>query len=193
MSSTVLLERIWRSDLLDSTERFRLEQSNDGFRLSGTVSIDRRGAHVGITYEVDNTTDWRTRRAVIRIPDVQVEFDVTVEGSASWSINGRRRSDLRGCIDIDLGWTPATNTLPIRRTRAPIGSPTEVRAAWLQWPELDFIAATQTYTKQDEGTWLYESGDFSAVLEVDPHGAVVTYGDPPIWYSVSGHPGGEEA
>lgn len=188
-----IVERVWRSDLLGSTEHFRLLEMEDGHRLSGTVTIAGESGQEGITYEVDTQADWLTRRAQIQIPEMAIEFNVGADGSGKWWIDGQVRSDLEGCTDIDLGWTPATNTLPIRRAAAKFGRPTEIKAAWLRWPELTFVAATQTYTQLDETTWRYEHAGFNAVLEVDPRGVVISYGDPPIWYSSSFHSPDEES
>jgi len=38
----------------------------------------------------------------------------------------RERTDLAGCSDVDLGWTPATNILPIRRTGLVVGGSTTI-------------------------------------------------------------------
>jgi hypothetical protein len=51
----------------------------------------------------------------------------------------------------------------------------------LKWSELVFMPAEQTYTRRGEGMFTYSSGDFTADLDVDQHGVVVTYGQPPIW------------
>ena len=40
-----------------------------------------------------------------------------------------------GSVDIDLGWTPATNTLPIRRLHFKSGIPVTTRVGWLKWSE----------------------------------------------------------
>lgn len=96
-------------------------------------------------------------------------------------VDGERRIDLDGCADIDLGWTPATNTIPIRRLDFEGRNAATIRAAWFKWSELQFIATDQTYTRTGKTTWQYASGNFSAELLVDDHGVVLRYGNPPIW------------
>src|SRR5205814_2718699 len=56
---------------------------------------------------------------------------------------------VRGCLDVDLGITPSTNTLPIRRLGLAVGQAKEVRAAWIVFPELEVRLLTQTYTRLD--------------------------------------------
>ena len=86
---------------------------------------------------------------------------------------------VRGCIDVDLGFSPVTNTLPIRRLALPVGGEAAVRAAWLRFPELEFVPLEQVYRRLAAERYLYESagGRFRAELEVDAWGLVTRYGD----------------
>ena len=179
----VLAGRTWRSEELESIERFQLVETPTGHLLAGETQITRHYEPVRIRYEVEVDAGWRTTSARIRIPDLDLDLDITVDGEAKWSVNDRHLADLDDCVDIDLGWTPATNTLPIRRSRSGIEIPFTTRAAWLQWPELWFSPANQTYVKRTDHRWTYVHRDFSADLTVDDQCVVITYGEPPIWQS----------
>jgi hypothetical protein len=87
-------------------------------------------------------------------------------------------------VDVDLGFTPATNTLPIRRLRLAVGQRAEIEAAWLVWPELQVRPARQTYTRLGEDRYRYQQGDFDAELLVDEHGLVREYQG--LWRAVAG-------
>ena len=76
-----------------------------------------------------------------------------------------------------LGCSPSTNTLPIRRLRLAIGKAHTIQAAWIRFPELDVVKSAQTYTRLDEFTYRYASGDFAAELTVDDDGLVAAYAD----------------
>lgn len=179
--SEVLVERIWESDLLDSREEFALSSFDGGYELTGRTLIVHDGVRVEISYRVETASDWTTRSASVEIPALAVSHEVTVPKPGRWLVDGERRTDLDGCVDIDLGWTPATNTLPIRRLQLENGGTATIQAAWLKWSELQFIAADQTYTRTGGTTWQYTSGNFSAELLVDDQNVVLRYGDPPIW------------
>ena len=86
-------------------------------------------------------------------------------------------AELRGCTDIDLGCSPATNSLPIRRLRLAVGTSHTIKAAWVRFPELDVVAGAQTYTRVDEFTYRYASGTFEADLTVDDEGLVTSYAE----------------
>lgn len=179
-----LVERVWESDLLDSRETFTLAAGADGYELAGTTLIMHDDVRVEITFRVDVASHWSTRNATIDIPALARNHRVEVPEPGTWVIDGERRTDLDGCTDIDLGWTPATNTIPIRRLQLEGRDSATIRAAWLKWSELQFIATDQSYTRIDNTKWRYASGNFTADLLVDDHGVVLTYGDPPIWQTI---------
>jgi hypothetical protein len=177
----ILVERVWESELLDSREEFVLSSVDGGYELTGKTLIVHDGVRVEISYQVETASNWATRSASVEIPALAVSHEVTVLKPGHWLVDGERRRDLDRCTDIDLGWTPATNTIPIRRLQLESRDSATIRAAWLKWSELQFIASDQTYTKIGDSTWRYASGDFSAELQVDDHAVVSQYGDPPIW------------
>jgi hypothetical protein len=96
-----------------------------------------------------------------------------------WTRDGHEQPQVAGAVDVDLGFTPATNTLPIRRLTLPVGGAAPVRAAWLRFPELELVPLDQVYTHEAEERYVYESdgGRFRATLEVDAAGLVLRYGD----------------
>jgi hypothetical protein len=88
-------------------------------------------------------------------------------------------------VDIDLGFSPSTNLLPIRRLALNVGEEAEVRAAWLPFPSLVFEVLPQVYRREGERTYRYESrgGAFVRVLEVNAVGFVTSY--PGLWQAES--------
>jgi hypothetical protein len=88
-------------------------------------------------------------------------------------------------VDIDLGFSPSTNLLPIRRLKLAVGEEAEVRAAWLSFPSLRFELLSQMYRREAERTYRYESGGgtFVRTLEVNAAGLVTSY--PGLWQAES--------
>ena len=72
---------------------------------------------------------------------------------------------------------PSTNTLPIRRLRLGVGASKTIQAAWVRFPALTVEKARQTYTRLDEFTYRYASGDFEAELVVDDDGVEGQYAE----------------
>jgi hypothetical protein len=90
---------------------------------------------------------------------------------------------LDGATDLDLEFTPLTNTLAIKRLDLAIGESADLVAAWVRFPKLTVEPLPQRYTRFSESIYRYESEGFSAEVEVDDLGFVVRYGD--IWERVA--------
>jgi hypothetical protein len=111
----------------------------------------------------------------------EVDVEIAVDAARIWRLNGQPCPDVQGCDDIDLSFSPATNLLPIRRTRLDIGARLAVRAAWLRFPDPRLEALEQTYERLAESRYRYESahGGFVALLETNAAGFVTQY--PGLW------------
>ena len=93
------------------------------------------------------------------------------------------RADLGDALDCDLGLSPLTNVMPIRRDdlHARPGS-SEIAVAWISVPELTVHAARQRYTHVRPGVVRFQSLDgefagFEAELELDRDGLATLYPD----------------
>jgi hypothetical protein len=85
---------------------------------------------------------------------------------------------LETALDVDLGGSPLTNTLPVRRLdllTAPPGTRHRVTVAWVLVPTLEVLAAEQFYAAAGPRKVRFASGDFTAELAVDDDGFVVSY------------------
>lgn len=181
---------LWRNDELDSAERFTGRQTADGWRLEGLVVLPVDGEPAAIRYGVDLDAGWRTRRADVAVEaaggDRTIAFAIDAEGR--WAVEGAPAGPLDGCVDVDLAFTPATNTLQIRRLGLQVGESRRLPVAWLRFPELTVEKLTQTYTRLAPDRWSYGDADFTAELVVDPGGYVLRYGDD-LWTAVAHRPG----
>ena len=186
---TVLWQRVDGPGL----EHCRLTASKDGWDLTGEAILSLDGDPARAHYLVRLNPDWTTRsvrvdawRGSERAP---LELNLTVDEGRNWRLEridhsrhvrrDRREvvSALTGLVDVDLGFTPATNTLPIRRLVPVVGAAIEVTAAWVRFPELTVEPLPQRYVRLDERRYRYESGGgaFVAELAVDDLGLVVRY------------------
>jgi hypothetical protein len=87
-------------------------------------------------------------------------------------------SKLREALDVDLSFSPLTNTLPIRRLNlldAPVGTSRTVQVAWILLPSLEVIDSSQTYRVIGDHQLRFTSGDFGADIDVDDQGYVLRY------------------
>ena len=168
-----------RSDEVATDEHCTLTLRDGGLSLVGTVLGAEGGVPVRIEYRALADGDGLTTAAHVR--DLR-GFDARTialerDAKGNWSVDGERVRALKGCTDVDLGCSPSTNTLPIRRLRLAIGASRTIQAAWVRFPELTIVKAAQTYARLDEFTYRYSSGDFAAELTVDDDGLVASYAE----------------
>lgn len=166
-----------RSDEVETDEHCTLALRDSGLSLVGTVLGSEAGQPVRIEYRVLADRSGTTTAAHVRDLRGFETRTVVLERSAkgAWTVNGTSARGLKGCTDVDLGCSPSTNTLPIRRLRLAVGAATTIQAAWVRFPELKVVKAAQTYTRLDEFTYRYASGSFEAELTVDDDGLVTSY------------------
>ena len=166
-----------RSDEVETDEHLTMTLRDAGLSLVGTVLGAEAGAPLRIEYRVMTDGAGMTTAAHVRDLRGFSQRVLTLERSAkgSWSVDGKLDRALKGCTDVDLGCSPSTNTLPIRRLRLAIGASATIGAAWVRFPELAVQRAAQTYTRLGELAYRYESGTFAAELTVDDDGLVVSY------------------
>jgi hypothetical protein len=153
--------------------------------LAGTALLVHEARPCKLEYEIDCDDSWQTQSALVWGSVGGTPFNLRVERIAErWTLNDEIVSALDGCIDIDLGFSPSTNLLPIRRLELDVGQDARVRAAWVRFPQLVVEVLEQTYTRTSERVYHYESasGAFKRDLTVDATGFVVDY--PGIWRAV---------
>jgi uncharacterized protein len=170
----------WRRIGHPGTERLDLWRSPQGWMLDGAVeAFDTELFRV--SYRVRCTPGWETVGAAIQVVahGSQRSLDLAFDRNAGWSTNGDQAPGLGSCTDIDLGVTPSTNTLPIRRLQLEVGATERILAAWVRFPGLDVTASEQRYTRLSDRRYLYESATFRAEVEVDDLDLVTTYAG--IW------------
>lgn len=176
---------VWRRLDLPGHDTAALLRDPDGWRLSGVAVLVESNQPCRLDYEITCNPNWLTRQCSVRgyIGATTVALDVSRNSAGEWTVGGAPATALSGCDDIDLGFSPATNLLPIRRLGLAVGARAEVRAAWIRFPELTAEVLEQAYTRLTPDHYLYESagGAFRRELVVDEDGFVLDY--PDLWRS----------
>lgn len=179
MTETIL----WRRLDLPGHEAAALAPSTEGWLLSGTAVFAESGRPCRLDYAIRCDQAFVTRHCTVSgiVGTARVRLDVERAPDGAWSVNGAGAPALAGCIDVDLGFSPSTNLLPIRRLALAVGTSAPVRAAWVRFPELTVEILEQSYTRVSTDRYLYESdgGNFRRELTVDDTGFVLLY--PGLW------------
>ena len=174
---------LWRRLDVPGHESARLAREASGWRLDGSAVFAHEGRPCRLSYAIVCDVLWRTLSADVAgwIGDRVIDVALTVEGERGWRANGVARPDLAGCVDVDLNFSPSTNTLPIRRLGLAVGSEAPVHAAWLRFPDLTLERLDQVYRRAGATTYAYASrgAAFTAEIEVNDVGLVTRY--PGAW------------
>lgn len=180
----------WQRTDAPGAELFRLARTADGARLTGTILAAPKGAPLHVEYVIDCGPSFETRAVSVVMEDEagRRALALQAEPPGVWLRDGHEVPVLAGCVDVDLGLSPSTNTLPIRRLgllELPPGAAREVTAAWIGFPDLELAALPQRYTRLDGRRFRYEglASGFTTEIEVDEEGFVVEY--PPAWRRVA--------
>ena len=168
----------WRqSGTVEADEHCRLDVRASGVSLEGTVLGAQEGTPIRARYQVIAGRDGLTTTVRVRIQRGLIRRGTILERASDgrWAVDGVDAPHLDGCTDVDLGCSPATNTLPLRRLGLEVGASRTIRAAWVRFPELTVAAADQSYTRLGEHRYRYASGGYAAELTVDDLRLVTSY------------------
>jgi uncharacterized protein len=174
---------LWRRLDLPGHEIARLEPLDDGWKLFGTAIFAHQRDPSQLDYVVICDGTWRTKSAKVKgvVGRREIDVTVTVDTNRRWHLGRTECISVEGSLDIDLGFSPSTNLLPIRRLELAVGDEAEVRAAWLPFPSFELEPIVQVYRRVSEKTYRYESdgGNFTRTLDVNDAGFVTRY--PGLW------------
>jgi hypothetical protein len=174
---------LWRRLDTPGHDACRLEQGPSGWKLQGMAIFVEQGTPVSLDYLLECDPAWRSARGRVRgwIGPRDVELDVARSVAGVWSLNGTLLEGLESCLDLDFGFTPATNLSQLCRIALQIGQSTDVPVAWLDAAAGTLALLPQRYERRSATTYWYESPTtgYSGLLEVEPDGFVRRY--PELW------------
>lgn len=179
----------WQRLDTSGSEGALLEEKKDRWLLSGSATFMEEQQPCCLNYAITCTLDWRTLAVDVtgHIGAHKQVIKIKVHND-SWVLNGKLQPQLNGCLDIDLGFSPATNLLPIKRLALAIGESRTVTAAWLRFPSMTLVPLNQIYTRETVTRYRYESpeNNFISAVETNGHGFVTSY--PGLWEAIGSTP-----
>ena len=168
----------WRKLDHPGHDSCRLFQLSKGWSLSGAAVFCEDGRPCHFHYEVVTDAVWRTRRASVTGYLGNRSIDLRINAARNdWKVDGEVQHSLAGCLDVDLGFTPATNLLVLRRLSLKVGQRAEAPAAYLSFPRMRFVKLPQIYHRTGRTEYEYEAPtvEYAGTLQVAPSGAIVQY------------------
>lgn len=174
---------VWRRLDAPGHDACRLTGNGREWRIEGTAIFVVSGAHVHLAYEVKCDRGWKTREGTVRGWFGQKSVDLVARRTDNnqWALNGSRVPGLEDCVDLDLGFTPATNLLQLRRLALADGEAMDDPVAWLNVNDGTLSLLRQRYERRSSDSYWYEAPrfEYSAMIEVDESGFPKRY--PDLW------------
>ena len=176
---------LWRCFAFPGHEVCHMSAKDSRWHLEGTALFSHEQRPCRLDYQISCDSAWRTLSARVEgwLGNTIVSIHMRTDPTHHWWLNEVEQPEVMGCIDLDLNFSPSTNTLPIRRLDLAVGCTANVNAAWLRFPSFRLEPLPQQYRRLGETAYRYESagGQFVANLEVNRSGFVVNY--PGLWQS----------
>jgi uncharacterized protein len=181
-----LQQALWQRLDVPGHDACRLVERASGWLLQGNAVFLEENAPASLSYEVSCDPHWICQNARVhgfhggRSLDLQIARD----GAGRFTLNGVR-SELPAALDLDLGFTPATNLIALRRLDLRVCHAADAPAAWLDLGADSLGLLEQRYERLGPNHYWYEAPrvPYAATLEVSAAGFIRSY--PRLWQLVS--------
>lgn len=144
-----------------------------------TLATDERWATLSLEIQTEGAGWARSLRLTRKSTRDEWKVRASETGSLAGSpAGGEYPERIVDALDVDIAFSPLTNTLPIRRLdllKQPVGSEFELNVAFVELPSLAVINNTQRYAVAGAGQIGYRSGDYRVRIAVDSEGFVTDY------------------
>jgi uncharacterized protein len=173
---------LWRRLDAPGHDACRLVRRGNGYALTGASVFKSEAGPAALRYAIECDDAWRTTGGAVQgwIGAHDIDFRFVRSGEDAWLLNDLAVR-LEGCVDLDFGFTPATNLPTLHRIALAVGDAVDFPVAWFDVERGALAALPQHYARRSEGSYWYESPsfDYRALLEVTPVGFVEKY--PELW------------
>jgi hypothetical protein len=176
----------WRRLDIPGTDACELVELESGWRLTGLAEFGSGERAARLAYVAECDRGWRTLRGSVHgaAGPRAIALDIRRTGEGEWRLGEDRVTGFDGLVDLDLGFTPATNLFPLRRLALRPGESADVEAAWLDDERWRFSRLPQRYERRNMDAYWYESpsNGYAALLTVTADGFVRRY--PGLWEAI---------
>jgi hypothetical protein len=143
---------------------------NEGWTANGVLGSEN--AH----YVIRMSAMWVVQQFLLFRDMDEPDLWLATDGHGRWGeMNGEHRTELDGCIDIDLQGTPFTNSILTHRLPLHVGHSSTQNVITVDTETLGVTVAPQMYTRVDTHRWQYISLAQNKTVEVvvDEFGFVI--------------------
>jgi hypothetical protein len=174
---------LWRRLDTAGHDACRLVEEAGGWRLDGAAVFRYNGLAARLDYQVTCDRAWVSQQGRVRgwVGNRSVAVDILRRSDGVWTMDGAAVPAVAGCVDLDFGFTPATNLFQLARLSLAEGQGADVPVAWLDVEVTSLGLLPQRYERRSATTYWYlaPTAGYQGLLEVTPVGFVRIY--PGLW------------
>lgn len=187
-SAPILEVVTWRRLDTPGVDTAYLSQLPDGWQLRGTTAFLDDRIPCALNYAVRCDSGWRAQSLSVKgvVGGNLMQCRVVRDSAGCWTLNGEIVPTVADCVDLDLEFSPATNSFAIRRLALEVGQSGPSPAAWFRFPALVLEPLSQTYRRIDERRYDYQSHTTGFRNLLDTTGSALVLSYPPFWEGI-GH------
>ena len=129
-----------------------LAWENEGWTANCQLSSERSQVVIRLS------ASWMVQQVIVFRDLSEPDLWLATDGHGRWGeMNGAHRTELDGCVDVDLRGIPFTNVIPIRRLPLHVGHSAQQNTIAVDLDTLGVTVVPQTYTKVSPTMWRYRS------------------------------------
>jgi hypothetical protein len=180
---------LWRRLDVPGHDACRLERNASAWQLDGSAVFRLEdGRPAALNYRVRCDLHWHAQWGTVRgwVGDSAVDVSIARDAHGHWKLNDEAVPDLSHCVDLDLGFTPATNLLQLRRLNLAQGEGADAPAAWLDVEGGGGLSELmQRYQRTGDGSYAYVSKRFDYAETLGVNGDCFVHDYPRLWVAQS--------
>jgi hypothetical protein len=175
-------QAIWRRLDTPGHDAASLIRNGEGWSLRGMAVFKHQQGPAAIDYSVDIDVSWRTIRGRVKGFLANRAFNHAISREpGGWHLDGALVEGLGHLLDLDYGFTPATNLQQLRRVAVMPGQAADLPVAWFDIGATTLTELRQRYERRGVTTYWYRAPTvpYEGLLELAPNGFARSY--PQLW------------
>jgi hypothetical protein len=173
---------LWRRLDVPGHDACRLQPKADGWMLEGTAVFCHEYGPTNIAYAIYCDGHWNSVSGRIAgfLGERVIDYTVVREDGV-WRLNGTALTELGHLLDLDFGFTPATNIQQLRRVVMAENEAVQLPVAWFDLDAGTLSELPQIYQRRGPAAFWYQAPSFGyeGLLELAPNGFIRSY--PNLW------------
>jgi hypothetical protein len=168
----------WRGVADDTVEHCIINYSGEKISIRSQITGIVEAEKIEVNYNMLLDNRWRVKGFQLDaiVGARRSHYQYITNGVGQW-YDKEAKQQFSGCYDMDITFTPLTNTLPINRLDWANQPSQQIKVLYVDVMEGQIRIDDQTYTKVNDTLFKFQNdgGRFTALIETDKSGLVTNY------------------